>query len=94
MKTEKEPNPLNFFGERQLDLLPPNFDVITMSLHRNKFGTLEAVTQWVYDNCKGRFYVGKGIQLSNGTIESVIKLGFEDPKESSYFVLACPYLND
>jgi len=89
MITKNNPNPLNLFGKRQVELLPPNFIVITMP---TTYNTQDIVIRWIYDHCKGRFYVGKGIILDRGSIESVIKIGFEDPKESSYFVLACPYL--
>lgn len=85
----KEPNPLNLFGARQVELLPPNFTIVTMPATYN---THDSIVRWIYDHCKGRFYAGKGIELSNGSVETVIKIGFEDPKESSYFVLACPYL--
>jgi hypothetical protein len=89
MIPKHEPNPLNFFSARQLDLLPPSFTVVTMPIMYN---TLEILVRWIYDHCKGRFYVGKGIELTAGSINTTIKVGFEDAKESSYFVLACPYL--
>lgn len=86
---KREPNPLNFFGARQIEMLPPNFNVITMPVTYN---TQDSIVRWIYDHCKGRFYVGKGLELKNGSVDTVVKIGFEDPKESSYFVLACPYL--
>lgn len=86
---KKDPNPLNLFGARQLEMLPPSFSVVTMPAIYN---TQDSIIRWIYDNCKGRFYVGKGVDLKNGSVETVVKIGFEDPKESSYFVLACPYL--
>lgn len=89
MITKREPNPLNFFGARQTEMLPPNFHVLTMVATYN---TQDSIVRWIYDHCKGRFYVGKGLELKDGTLDTVIKIGFEDPKESSYFVLACPYL--
>ncbi len=89
MITKKEPNYLNLLGKRQLELLPPSFNVISVPFTYN---THESIVRWIYENCKGRFYVGRGIEIVDGVVESVVKIGFEDPKESSYFVLACPYL--
>jgi len=86
---KKDSNPLNLLGARQTEMLPPSFKVITMPIVYN---THSSVIRWIYENCKGRFYVGKGLEIRNGTMGAVIKIGFEDPKESSYFVLACPYL--
>ena len=89
MITKKEPNYLNLLGGRQVELLPPSFEIITMPFTYN---THDSIVRWVYENCKGRFYVGKGIDIKHNSLESVVKVGFEDPKEASYFVLACPYL--
>lgn len=85
----KDPNPTNFFEGRQLELLPPHFEVQTMPMMYN---LQESVTKWITGNLKGRFYVGKGIELKSNKVDTVLKVGFEDPKEASYFALACPHL--
>lgn len=45
---------------------------------------------------KGRFYVGNSLTLKKDneakTVHTVLKVGFEEPKELSYFTLACPLL--
>jgi hypothetical protein len=84
-----EPNYLNLLEARQVDILPPHFKTISMPATYNTNTKLQT---WIYENCKGRFYIGKGVELKEGSIENVIKIGFEEPKESSYFILACPYL--
>lgn len=84
----KEPNPLNYYGMRQVDILPPHFEVITTQMTYN---INDSIASWIQKNLKGRFYVGKGIAVTD-KIESVVKIGFEDPKEASYFALACPHL--
>ena len=89
MIKKKDPNPLNLFGARQVDLLPPSFHVVEMP---ETYNTQDSVARWIYDHCKGRFYVGKGIEIKDSVVKTIVKIGFEDPKESSYFVLACPYL--
>ena len=72
-----------------MQTLPPHFDVLTQPMTYN---LQESITRWIYDNMKGRFYVGRGVALRDNQIETVLKIGFEDPKESSYFALACPHL--
>jgi hypothetical protein len=53
----------------------------------------DAIRKWILKNLKSRFFIGKKIDLDKeNTITSMINLGFEDPKELSYFMLACPLL--
>ena len=86
----KEPNPLNFYGMRQVDVLPSHFEVITTPM---KYNINESMANWIKRHLKGRFYLGTGVAInSDGQIDTVLKIGFEDPKEASYFTLACPHL--
>ena len=86
----KEPNPLNFFKLRKIDKIPPHFEFISIPLSYNLQSSIE---KWIVSNLKGRFYLDKNIDLDGtDTIQSVLKVGFEDGKEMSYFTLACPYL--
>lgn len=87
----KEPNPLNFFGTRQVVIPPPHFETLTVAMRLyNLEGT---IIKWITENLKGRFYVGNATILDDSNqFQRVIKIGFEDPKELSYFSLACPYL--
>lgn len=90
MKPRKEPNPYDYFGVRRLESCGPHLEKINLPFTYN----LEnAVQKWIEMNCKKRYFIGKGIQLTNeNSIESCVTVGFEDPKELSYFVLACPLL--
>lgn len=85
-----EPNYLDLLNMRQVDVLPHHFTVLSFPYSHHK---CNQVTDWIYDNCKGRFYVNRGLGLTDNIIENVIKIGFEESKEASYFLLACPYLN-
>ena len=88
--TLKEPNPLNFFGIRQLKKPPRHFEYITIHVHYN---VESAIAKWIEMHMKHRFYVGKTIGMNHEDKLSVfLKIGFEDPKELSYFTLACPHL--
>ena len=55
----------------------------------------EAIDKWDYQNCKNRYFLGKTYNKKDprdAKPNYCIKIGFEDPKELSYFVLACPHL--
>lgn len=53
------------------------------------YNLTEAMSTWVHDNLKGRYYIGSTIDQN---YKAVLKIGFEEPKELSYFMLACPLL--
>jgi len=75
---------------RQVDILPSHFEVVTTKM---RYNINDSMANWIKRHLKGRFYLGSGVDVdSSGQIETVIKIGFEDPKEASYFSLACPHL--
>jgi len=85
----KEPNPLNIFKIRQLEKPPVHFEYVNIPMSYN----LEhAIAKWIEANMKHRFYVGKTLDLREDKVSVLLKIGFEDPKELSYFTLACPHL--
>lgn len=54
---------------------------------------IAGISKWIEDHLKSRFYVGKDVFVNNDNkILECLKIGFEDPKELSYFTLACPHL--
>jgi hypothetical protein len=84
------PNALNYFGIRELSVAPPHFEYITL---KQNYNLEDAIRKWILKNLKSRFFIGKKIDLDkDNTITSMVNLGFEDPKELSYFMLACPLL--
>lgn len=86
----KNPNPLNFFDLRKSKIPPPYFQYINIPL---RYNLQESISKWIYENQKGRFYVGRSVGTTvDNSINTVLKIGFEDPKELSYFTLACPHL--
>ena len=87
----ENPNPLNFFEVRQVKILPPHFESVSFI---NPLYNLEGtIIKWIVENLKGRFYIGTINKLNDSnTYEKSLEVGFENPKELSYFTLACPYL--
>lgn len=90
MIKKNQPNPLNFFSLRRLDFPPEYFDYVDVGMQYN---IEDSIVRWIESNLKGRFYAGRSVKTdANNSIVTYIQVGFEDPKESSYFTLACPYL--
>ena len=87
----KEPNALNLFNIRRSKVFVPHYEYITIPYTYN---IEESLNKWVLRHLKGRYFLGKsvGVSSNNGRTDNFIKVGFEDPKEASYFMLACPLL--
>ena len=79
-------NPLNFLDSRRLEYLPPHLETIDLPL---RYNMENAVSKWIEENLKDRFYIGKCMAKDKSM---QFKVGFENPKELSYFVLACPFM--
>lgn len=86
----KEPNALNIFDLRKASSLPPYFESVSIPYTYN---IENALNKWIYKNLKGRYFIGKGLDIDrSNTVNTVLKVGFEDGKEMAYFMLACPLL--
>lgn len=86
-----EVNPLNVFGLRKLDHCPPHFEPVIFE----PYITQKQVTDWLYENLEGRFYVGDVdvARTLHGTFDRKLLVAFELPSEASYFSLILPTLN-
>ena len=83
-------NPKNFFNIRQLEFEAPHLSYMDIPLNYN---LEQALDRWIIENLKGRYYIGRTVSLTaDNKLENQIRIGFEDPKELSYFVLACQLL--
>jgi hypothetical protein len=84
-----EPNPLNVFGIRRVDHSPPYFESIKIPMTYN---LEESIASWIDTHLRGRYYVGKSIDLDDNKLTNKLRISFEESKEMSYFMLACPHL--
>lgn len=85
-------NPLNVLNIREMDNPSPLFHYVVLDSHIRKLPEIRA---WIYHNLKYRFYINEtAIVDHNNQIVTKIKVGFEDPKESSFFLLSCSLLNN
>ena len=91
MIKHKDLNPLNLFDLRRFEVPPKHFEYIIIPL---KYNLEDSLTKWIHDNLKGRYYVGKALNIddADNQINISMKVGFEEAKEISYFTLACPHL--
>jgi len=86
----KEPNKLEVFNCRVTSSAPLHFEYIKIPL---KYNLEESISRWIKDHLKGRYYVGRALNVDEkNSVQTVLKVGFEEPKELSYFTLACPLL--
>ena len=90
MEGKLKVNPFTIFGVRRAQFPPNHFDYANIPL---RYNMEEAVERWIKNNLRGRYYVGKAvIATQESGLEYTVRVGFEDMKELSYFMLACPLL--
>jgi len=83
-------NPLNVIGGRRLECLLPHMTPMpargTSGLYRHD------IILWIEDNLKGRYWIGSLTKLDDNRIAAYDAIAFEDPHESTLFLLSCPHL--
>lgn len=83
-------NPINVIGGRRLECLLPHMSPMparnTGGLYRHD------IISWIEDNLKGRYWVGSITKLEDNRIAAYDAIAFEDPHESTIFLLSCPHL--
>jgi hypothetical protein len=84
------PNPLNVFEVRQVKSALPHFEYVNLPM---KYNLEESLIKWIKQHLKNRFYAGKNVTLDeHNSLVQVLTVGFEETKDMSYFMLACPQL--
>ena len=84
-------NPLNVFGLRRLTHCPPHFESVVFNLCTSE----KVITDWIYENLAGRFFIGDKFVLDTNINQYVVEkvAGFEKVNEASYFCLLLPNIN-
>lgn len=83
-------NPLDVLGKRKVDFMPIHF--VKTKLNMAEFID-ETIINWIETKLDGRFAVShEPIIDFNGKLTATTFIGFENQKELTYFLLACPYL--
>lgn len=82
-------NPIDVLKQRKLKTIPPHFSKMRIS----EMEIFEGLEDWVKIRLKGRYCIAKKPSIdSSGNLKSTHFIGFEDQKELTYFMLACPHL--
>ena len=59
----------------------------------NVYNLEDSLDKWISNNLRNRYYIGREVTLDhNNKINQVITVGFEETRDLSYFMLACPHL--
>lgn len=85
-------NPLTVLGARTLSWIPPHFAKIPITM--TAWDASENIKNWIEQKLVGRFSIVSSPQIENTTGKLKIStfVGFEDEKELTYFMLACPHI--
>lgn len=84
-------NPLNVLGFRTLNRIPKHFQSAYVDVSCDEL----TLKRWIFANLNGRFSVVSELNISDANfMTEAIKIGFEEPKELTMFMLTCPYLEN
>jgi hypothetical protein len=82
-------NPIEVLKQRELKTLPPHFSktkILDMWLDGD-------INHWIQTKLKGRYCIVRSPSIDvDGRCKSDNFAAFEEQKELTYFMLACPYL--
>lgn len=84
-------NPLSICDKRKMDFLPIHFSKFQIT--SGNFFHDENLIDWIESKLFGRYSVTTLPSVdTDGKLTSSVFVGFEDPKELTYFMLAYPNL--
>lgn len=88
-----EVNPLNVHGLRQVEHCPLHFERVTFNIAVVE----KQITDWIYENLEGRFYIGP-TDITIAKSEMMVThrhhcVAFEIVSEASYFSLTLSQIN-
>jgi hypothetical protein len=84
-------NPLNVLGFRHVNWIPKHFHTVYVELGCDA----PTIKRWIFNNLNSRFGVEIELMVTeNNHMTESVKIGFEDPREMTLFMLTCPYLEN
>ena len=79
--------PLDALKKREVDFLPIHFSSTEIN---ERYAS--KIVQWVRNKLTGRFTICRTPKIdADSKLRPTTVIGFEDEKELTYFMLACPY---
>ena len=86
-----KPNPLNLLDLRRVRFPARHFHYIVLDKYNPR--KLSQIDDWIFQNLNGRYYLGQTLDLdTNNSIVYTLKVGFEEEKELSFFLLSNSFL--
>lgn len=84
-------NALDVLNNRKMLTAVPHFSKIM--INALDWDIDKTIEDWITVNLKGRYYILSQPYISeDGKLKTARFAGFEDHKEITYFILACPHL--
>jgi hypothetical protein len=84
-------NPLEVLNKRSLSHIPPHF--AKFKIDDSGYLQSSSLENWVKIKLKGRYAIARQPSLDkDGHLKTATFVAFEDQKELTYFMLACPHL--
>ena len=85
-----EVNPLNVHNLRRTETCPLHFSSINFEIRTSE----KTITDWIYENLSGRFWLGEHYFANEGgSIAFNKRVAFEIPAEASYFGMFLDQIN-
>ena len=82
-----KPNALNLLDLRRVRFPARHFHYTVLSFYKPT--QLSKLDNWIFQSLNGRYYIGQTILLdNNNTLTYGTKVGFEEEKELSFFLLS------
>lgn len=84
-------NALDILDSRKMNTAVPHFSKVM--IHAVEWDSDQTIENWITANLKGRYYIiPQPYVTEDGKLKTARFAGFEDQKEITYFILACPHL--
>ena len=81
-------NPIDVLKKREVTFLPVHFSKI--KIDRMMFD--QEIANWIKSKLKGRYFLGSVADIGkDNKVKIFLSIAFEDQKELTYFMLACPF---
>jgi hypothetical protein len=86
-------NPLEVLNKRSLSHIPPHFAKLKIEDGNRFLVSTNTMESWVRTRLRGRYAIAKLPSIDkDGHLKTATFVAFEDQKELTYFMLACPHL--
>lgn len=83
-----ELNPIDVLKKRQMNFLPTHFSKIKLDRSMSDC----EIENWIRNKLKGRYFIGNISDVGkDNKLKIFTAIAFEDQKELTYFMLACPF---